>query len=203
MKRTLTAALLAVAALLANPAAAAEPLLRNGDFASPAVPAGQYQRITSAGGLPGWSVDRGDIDLYSAELAHLDGAQAANLNGSRNGSIHQSVALEPGQTYELTWYDAPDTWPGAPQSPGAHDPEKESCLDKNATDQEYEVGVNQARPVTHRPTGTGHRPEWQAQSHVFTAEEGDTSIRFDSQADPQTLPHCGPQISRVTLTPLP
>ncbi|KUF19204.1 DUF642 domain-containing protein [Streptomyces silvensis] len=204
MKRTFGAALLATTTLLMTPATAAGPLLVNGDFTSPPVSAGQYQRLTTDSDLPGWTVASGDVDLYSADLARLDGAQSLNLTGSHNGAISQSLSLLAGRSYELTWHDAPDTWPGSPQDPGASDPEKESCLTKPNDDQAYNVAVPGRRPVTFTPAGSGGQsPDWQPKSLRFTAGEDDSVIRFVSQAATQSLSHCGPQITRVNVRPAP
>lgn len=184
-------------------AAVAEPSVRNGTFTDPTAPAGSYLRVTgdSAHGPAHWSLTRDDIDLYSPSLARLDDAQSADLTGSHNGAISQSIGTTAGQTYELTWQDAPDTWPGAPQDPTGFDPEKQSCADKNADDQPYQLVIGDTRAVTYRPSGTGHQPAWTARSRQFTAREDDTVIRFISQSSTGTLPHCGPQITRVSLRP--
>ncbi|MFF5474853.1 DUF642 domain-containing protein [Streptomyces achromogenes] len=199
-----TALLVTVPPSTAHGAAAATgPSVRNGTFTDPAAPAGTYLRVTndSARGPAHWSLTRDDIDLYSPSLARLDDAQSADLTGSHNGAISQSVATTAGQTYELTWQDAPDTWPGAPQDPTGFDPEKQSCANKNADDQPYQLVIGDTRAVTYRPSGTGRQPAWTARSRQFTAGEDDTVIRFISQSGTRTLPHCGPQITHVSLRP--
>ncbi|MEU3413803.1 DUF642 domain-containing protein [Streptomyces sp. NPDC006658] len=211
MKHTATACLLAATALLVTvtplpahgTAAVTEPSVRNGTFTDPTAPAGTYLRVTgdSSRSPAHWSLTRDDIDLYSSSLARLDDAQSADLTGSHNGAISQSVATTAGQTYELTWRDAPDTWPGAPQDPTGSDPEKQSCADKNADDQPYQLVIGDTRAITYRPSGTGHQPVWTLRSRQFTAREDDTVLRFISQSSTETLAHCGPQITQVSLHP--
>lgn len=206
--RTRTACLLTAllaAAALGPAAAAADPLVDNGDFTRPPLADDERLRIGGFDTLPGWGVSRGDVDLYGSGLARLDGAQAVGLTGSGNGTIGQVPATVPGTTYELSWQDSPDTWPGERQEPGRFDPEKRSCLGKSPGDQAYQVAVSGTRARTFRPAGdvTTGGPGWSPQRLVFTAGEGDTHLRFISQADPQHLPHCGPLVTHVTLRPLP
>jgi hypothetical protein len=61
--------------------------------------------------------------------------------------------------------------------------------------------IGDTRAVTYRPSGTGHQPAWTLRSRQFTAREDDTVIRFISQSGTETLAHCGPQITHVSLRP--
>jgi streptogramin lyase len=76
-------------------------LLVNGSFEEPRMNPGQAVLTLGPGGLPGWQVTRGTIDLVQSwEPAPGQGRQSLDLVGSPGAAtIEQSFATEPGREY--------------------------------------------------------------------------------------------------------
>lgn len=114
-------------------------LVTNGGFEDPQV--ARASHLFSGNSVPGWTIEaasgssatRGGIDLYHHFWTAHEGAQSIDLAALEPGRIRQTLATEPGTTYELTfwlagnpYYEAPHTqgkkvlkvfWDGAEVSP--------------------------------------------------------------------------------------
>jgi hypothetical protein len=91
---------LVAGAALATPAAA-QNLVQNGGFESPAI----VGDATLAGCPPGfvWCVGQGNVDLIQAAWQPGEGRQSIDLNGTTAGSVFQDLATIPGQLYDLSF----------------------------------------------------------------------------------------------------
>lgn len=86
-------------------AAQAMPLtIVNGDFATPAAPAGGFS--TFAGGstaITGWTVLGGSVDLVNSYWQLPPTGQSVDLDGNSPGGLSQTVATTPGQSYTISF----------------------------------------------------------------------------------------------------
>lgn len=78
-------------------------LLVNGSFEDPTV-GGQYESLTS---IPGWTISSGHaVDLINSFWPAVDGVQSIDLAGTPGiigGSLSQTFATTPGQTYFISF----------------------------------------------------------------------------------------------------
>jgi hypothetical protein len=107
-----TAALaLALAAGAALRPTAAQNVVQNGGFETPAFTG----LLTTLSGCPAgfvWCVGQGDVDLVQALWRPGEGRQSIDLNGTVPGSIFQDLATTPGEEYELSFL-----YSGNPEGP--------------------------------------------------------------------------------------
>jgi choice-of-anchor C domain-containing protein len=85
-------------------APAPAPLLSNGGFEAPAVPAGAFIRYGTGGTIGPWRVSQGNVDLIGANFWQAaDGRQSLDLEGSESGTIEQPLSTRIGGCYTVTF----------------------------------------------------------------------------------------------------
>ena len=96
----------ATLALVACNAANAD-LIVNGGFESPSVIGGNQQFNAGSNAIPGWAITGGSVDLVESGSvlgnAH-SGLQLIDINGASAGTIQQTFATKPGNTYSVELY---------------------------------------------------------------------------------------------------
>lgn len=80
------------------------PMIANGGFETPAVPANAFIRYGTGSTIGPWRVTQGNVDLIGANFWQAaDGRQSVDLEGSESGSIDQPLALRVGGCYTVTF----------------------------------------------------------------------------------------------------
>ena len=100
MKTTLSALLLLS---LGTPALAADSIVVNGSFESPALPAGSWNWYSS---IPGWRTVSGyaiEIQAWDA----LDGGQVVELDSNSSSAMEQVLPTTAGKSYDLSFGFSP------------------------------------------------------------------------------------------------
>lgn len=83
-----------------NPA----PLLANGGFEYPAIPANAFIRYGMGSTIGPWRVTGGNVDLTGANFWQTaDGRQSLDLEGSESGTIEQRLATRVGGCYTVNF----------------------------------------------------------------------------------------------------
>ena len=91
-------------------------IVKNGSFEDPTVAPESF--ATLSGGLTNWTIG-GNIDLIGNYWAAQSGKQSVDLNGLVVGSLKQSVNLEAGQLYNLSFWASGN--PDGPPDPKTFD----------------------------------------------------------------------------------
>ncbi len=116
MKRSMLS-ILALAAFASSGSGVARAGLINGSFEDPPLPsAGNYAEFGTTGGLPGWTIEAGNVDVVKSinsytdwsgnvlpALTAPDGNNLLDLNGDQPGTLSQVMAATAGQLYQLTF----------------------------------------------------------------------------------------------------
>lgn len=80
------------------------PLLANGGFETPAIPANAFIRYGTGSTVGPWRVSEGNVDLTGANFWQTaDGRQSIDLEGSESGKIEQRIATRIGGCYTVTF----------------------------------------------------------------------------------------------------
>jgi choice-of-anchor C domain-containing protein len=92
----------AAQARTANPGTT--PLVANGGFETPAIPANAFIRYGVGSTIGPWRVTEGNVDLTGANFWQTaDGRQSLDLEGSESGRIEQQIAIRIGGCYTVTF----------------------------------------------------------------------------------------------------
>jgi len=169
MQRLLILAIFAVAAAATQPASTTGPaptnLIINGDFETPQAP--DRCLALSSDQLPGWKIERGDVDVVSTYWPAEHGNQSLDLNGLTSGAISQTIVTEPSHWYRLTFFYA-----GNP--------------DENAADSDRAAEVqwgDKLLTILHPKLGTLTDMNWQRREFVVQAKTAKTTLAFISVND--------------------
>jgi choice-of-anchor C domain-containing protein len=80
------------------------PLLANGGFEAPAIPANSFIRYGTGSTIGPWRVTQGNVDLTGANFWQAgDGRQSLDLEGSDSGTVEQRLATHIGGCYTVTF----------------------------------------------------------------------------------------------------
>jgi choice-of-anchor C domain-containing protein len=80
------------------------PMIANGGFEAPAIPANAFIRYGTGSTVGPWRVTEGNVDLTGANFWQAaDGRQSLDLEGSESGTIEQSIATRIGGCYTVTF----------------------------------------------------------------------------------------------------
>ena len=80
------------------------PMLANGGFETPAIPANAFIRYGTGSTIGPWRVSEGNVDLTGANFWQTaDGRQSIDLEGSESGKIEQRLATRIGGCYTVTF----------------------------------------------------------------------------------------------------
>jgi choice-of-anchor C domain-containing protein len=94
----------AAPAAQARTAPAPGPLVANGGFEAPAIPANAFIRYGTGSTIGPWRVTQGNVDLTGANFWQAaDGRQSVDLEGSDSGTIEQPLSTRIGGCYTVTF----------------------------------------------------------------------------------------------------
>jgi choice-of-anchor C domain-containing protein len=80
------------------------PLMANGGFEAPAVPANAFIRYGTGSSIGPWRITEGNVDLTGTNFWQVaDGRQSLDLEGSESGTIEQRLFLRIGGCYTVTF----------------------------------------------------------------------------------------------------
>jgi choice-of-anchor C domain-containing protein len=80
------------------------PLVVNGGFETPAIPANAFIRYGVGSTIGPWRVAEGNVDLTGPNFWQAaDGSQSLDLEGSESGRIEQTIATRVGGCYTVTF----------------------------------------------------------------------------------------------------
>lgn len=80
------------------------PMLANGGFETPGIPANAFIRYGTGSTIGPWRVSEGNVDLSGANFWQTaDGRQSLDLEGSESGKIEQHLATRIGGCYTVTF----------------------------------------------------------------------------------------------------
>ena len=175
-------------------AASASDLISNGSFESgPSQGCGWICVAAGSNELPGWSVVLNTIDRqYTSPPSCMpetwvayDGNHSIDLNGcSVGGAIEQTIALEAGATYRLSFALTVNAY-------GTDEPGTVRRLELSIGQSKFEFGVT--------PTSDAIQP-WLLHDVPFTAPSRLVTIRFKSLNNEHPNFWNGPVIDAVSLT---
>jgi choice-of-anchor C domain-containing protein len=160
----------------------------DGQFAEASTPAmfPGYTAYVEGSSIGKWRVESGVIDLNGDHFvpSPSGGRSIQLVGGDEPGSIVQSIATVPGETYQITFSIA-GNWRNSFHASGLH----------------IEAGVESADVAVYlgqdENAGVEH---WQTRTFTFEAAGETTEIRFAAIADPQVLPAI---LSDIHVTQLP
>jgi choice-of-anchor C domain-containing protein len=160
-----TVVMLAVALCATAPAYATTNLVTNGSFDVQVVAASPGYTTLSGGGLTGWTITSGDVDLIGSYWTAYNGPNSLDLDGANPGAISQTFTTVLNQDYLLTFEMAgnPDDAPST----------------KTMT---VNVNINGIPETFSTVAGTNTRLNmgWKLESIPFKATSTSTSLTFTS-----------------------
>ncbi len=115
-----------------------------------------------------WTVDLGNVGLHVGEFDTPDGlGNVIDLNGTRSGSLYQSISTVPGKKYTVRFLVS-GNWNTNPDRPRA---------------MSLRFGNEKVSWTLSRPAGWSKtNMQWQARSAEFTATATTTGVRFSSDS---------------------
>ncbi|MES2128754.1 MAG: choice-of-anchor C family protein [Pseudomonadota bacterium] len=172
---------IATLALLA-PLAQAASLIVDGGFEAVA-PNNVFQTFSATSTMGGWTIEAGSVDLIGSYWQPSSGNNSLDLNGLNAGTIAQSFATTPGQTYVVSFMMA-----GNP--------------DAGADIKMITAGVNGGSNAFSFATGsTNHAAMgWVPQSFSFVADAELSTLRFSGNGNNS---YYGAALDDISVTAVP
>jgi len=184
----------ALGAVMAITTSAGAATLINGSFETNTLTPAQAAMAASQGyvtlskgskAITGWTVNGGSIDYIGSYWKAAQGSWSLDMSGNTNGSITQSFATTPGQTYDVT-FDLAGNPDGSPTN-------KDLGVDAGGSPISL-YGFDSAG-ATHSNMG------WTPESYVFQATGALSSLTFTSLDTPNT-PY-GPALDNISISAVP
>ena len=174
-----------VALVLAQSVSANAPnLITNGGFEDTAF-SGDFETYSAvSGGLTGWTIETGSVDLINTYWNPAGGAYSLDLSGNEDGVISQSFATVVGQRYLVSFAMA-----GNPD-------------DTNHPNKTMEVGLSLGDYYTFNTTGKTHSDMGWAQNSFEFKATGTLSELYFLSANEYNSPY-GVALDNITVTAIP
>ena len=144
-------------------------LVANGSFEDSGPDSGWSNLTAGSGGMTGWSIDSGDIDLGNycpAYWESTNGIHNVDMNGAGPGTISQFLTTTPGTTYELAFRMGANNYCGVPT------PSMRVSAGDNTQDFTFDRGAWNGTPLT--------ASQWASYGFSFTASSTATALTFQS-----------------------
>ena len=179
--------LIALAAL-ATAASAQAALVSNGSFEAGTNPGAFTTLGTGSPNVTGWTIGAGTIDYIGSYWQASDGVRSIDLNGGSVGTISQTIAVNPGSRYTLTFDLSANPDGGLGLNP-----------------YNVEVGLTgiASSVFSYNLTGANNASNmlWTGNTLTFTAVNAATVVRFTTL---QTAACCwGPALDNVSVSAVP
>lgn len=160
--------------------------ITNGSFEQPGTYSGPFTTIQSnSGGLYGWDVTAGSVDLINTLWQHSDGNYSLDLDGNAPATISQSISgLTVGQTYTVL-FDL------------ASNPASAGSIFKTLT---VAAGLDAQRYLFDRTGQSVGNMGWVTETFTFTAANETERLEFMSTSE--NGPY-GPALDNVRFAPAP
>jgi len=177
------------AALIAACAAgsASAQIVQNGGFESPAVAPAPFE-TSPPQPIADWTVTAGSVDLIDGYWQAHSGSQSIDLNGNEPGTLTQTISLDTGQLYLLTFWVS-----GNPDGPPAL-----KTFDFSVTNTTSLTPANGNFLVVSPPQSRANM-NWQERDWLFLANSGTHTLVFQST----TPGPYGPALDDVGVTLVP
>lgn len=174
-------------AMVAMVSSAQANLILNGSFETGTDPGIFTTLGTGSPNISNWTVGSGTIDYIGTYWTAADGSRSIDLNGTSAGSVSQSFATTPGQSYHVTFDMAgnPDNLPNVKTLVASAGSVSLLPFSFNVT----------TLPSTHGNMG------WVLESFDFIAGGASTTLIFASSGDPQGA--YGPTLDQVSVNAIP
>jgi choice-of-anchor C domain-containing protein len=177
MKKILAIAAFAVLA----PMSQAAELITNGGFEDSTF-SGAFTTYGTGGGLNGWTIESGSVDLINTYWQPASGHYSLDLNGNSAGVISQSFATVVGQTYNVSFSMAGNT-------------------DGGGAVKVITVGAGGDHSISFDSTGKSHGDMgWTTQSFSFVADSVSSTLRFSGSANNT---YYGAALDNISVTAAP
>ncbi|MEN9557124.1 MAG: hypothetical protein RLZZ232_3410, partial [Planctomycetota bacterium] len=164
-----------------DPSAGFGNIARDSFFAESAFRS-RVSTVRAPGKFGAWTVDLGDVALHINDFAVKDGfGNAVDLNGTRSGSLYQSINVKAGVKYRIRFQMSGNwtTFPGRPRALSVF------------------FGNEKASFVMNKPTSWSRtNMQWEEKTIDFVAQQDVVGLRFASTTE--GIPD-GPVISQVEL----
>jgi len=174
--------ILAIAAFAAlAPMSQAAELVTNGGFEDSSF-SGAFTTYGTGGGLNGWTIESGSVDLINSYWQPASGHYSLDLNGNGPGVISQSIATEIGRTYNVSFSMAGNT-------------------DGGGALKVITVGAGGDHSFTFDSTGKSHGDMgWITKSFSFVADSTSSTLRFSGSGDNT---YYGAALDNISVTAAP
>jgi choice-of-anchor C domain-containing protein len=193
-RRTPIRLFLAGALLLLTTSPGAASLISNGRFEDAGFTGASYQQLSPGStAMNPWNVVSGSVEWISTYWAAKDGSYSIDLNGtnysgSSAGKISQTFATQPGQAYQVSFWMS-----GNPDDGGSF---SEKRIRAGADGLAEEFTVNTA-------SMSRSSMLWTLYSLLFTADDTQATLFFESLNNESNNPGWGPVIDLVTVNAVP
>jgi choice-of-anchor C domain-containing protein len=178
------------AALIAACAAgsASAQIVQNGSFENPAISPTPFLVSPGQTTIDNWSVTSGSVDLIDGYWQAHSGAQSIDLSGNEPGTLTQTISLDTGKLYLLTFWVS-----GNPDGP----PDLKT-FDFSVTNTTPMTVANVNFTVVSPPQSRANM-NWQERDWLFIANDGPHTLTFQST----TPGPYGPALDDVGVTLVP
>ena len=171
-------------------AAPAGDLVVNGSFEEPLVPAGTFQTLPD-GAVPGWrDLACGTEVQHGVSIAPFDGDQVVELASSCNDTVEQTVTVQAGQSYVLSYAYSPRPGVASNGMRVSVDGTTVATLDRDGS----------ALPTSPVPPAG----DWQTYTNVVRATGPTMVLSFTDTSAPEPAGSgLGAMLDAVSLVPVP
>ena len=181
--------LVATALVLSLSSSAPASLINNGSFENGLDPGTFTTLGTGNTSITNWTIAGGSIDYIGTYWNASAGVRSIDLNGMSSGTLQQTFATTPGESYLLTF--------DLSGNPDGGNPIKTLTVTDGIFAQMFMFDTTANGGAT---IGINGNMRWQPQSFQFTASSASTTLSFIG--DPNNGPF-GPALDNVSVTAVP
>ena len=169
--------------------------IENGSFEDP-VCGGAFCELAGSGGLTGWTIGDGGIDLIETFWVAQDLSQSLDMSRRDNGTISQTLTTEVGRRYEVGFWMS-----GNSANVPAADCDTSTDTKNKRLNVSVDNGATENTDYVYDVVAEGNSNgdmKWRAEVFSFTADDTSTVLTFDDNTTPTTT-NCGVALDNVML----